>query len=284
VPEWVDRVNSEEMVRGWVGNYAKYSKNANFWNNNGGGQMKIDTIRLINIKGQRQVFQLPLLANKENAASTNGIVLYDTRDHHGTFYEAEGASGLGSSALIKAAFENIQQNTRGWHVDHIQYYFVQNVPTWMAIYAKEVSSGGGTRTEFAGIGFLEAKETNSANVVFATSLQDALAAYKVHLSEKNRAAHRVDETVKSVRLTGTVARVGRDTTSSNQVVYTIVVRGDGRAFQVPRVLSFALPVVKEGDTIAITFDEPSTPDDVTRSVTAFEDTTLEAEMKWTSKN
>lgn len=279
VPAWVDRVNSDDMVGGWVGDFAKYGKNPNFWNSNNAGQMKIDTKRLINVKGQHQVWQVPLLANKDNATSTNGIVLYDTREHKGTFYEAEGASGLGSSAVIKAAFENIQQNTRGWHVDHIQYYYVQNVATWMAIYAKEVSVSGGTRTEFAGIGFLEASDTNPSDVSFATNLQDALAAYKVHLAAKNRNAHRVDEKVTTQSVTGAVLRIGHDTTGNNQVFYTIVMAGNPRVFQIPLALSPLLPDVEKGDIVSLTFGEPSSPDDSTRSVTGFDDQTLAAQMK-----
>jgi hypothetical protein len=35
--------------------------------------------------------RFPLLANNDRTISTNGIILYDTRETKGIFYDAEGA-------------------------------------------------------------------------------------------------------------------------------------------------------------------------------------------------
>jgi hypothetical protein len=275
VPEWVDRVNDEDTVKGWAGDFAVHGTNPAFFNSNKAGQMKIDTIRLVNTHGQRQVWQIPLLANNDRAISTNGIILYDTRETKGTFYDAEGASGLASSTTLETAFENIKENTRGWKVDHIQFYMVQGVPTWMAIYAKAAASG----SQFAGVGFLDARDTNSAAVKFGTSKQEALDAYKDFLSLKDRTGGNVDEKVTSQTLPGVVLRVGHDVLANNQTVYTIVLKSDSRVFSVSHNLNDLLPVVHEGDSVSITFDEPITPRSRLRTATDFSDTTMDDQMK-----
>jgi hypothetical protein len=278
-PEWVDRVSSEGMVNGWAGDFAKYINNPAFFNSNNAGQMKVDTVRLVNIHGQHQVWQIPLLANNDKAISTNGIILYDTRETKGTFYEAEGASGLASNSTLVAAFENIKENTRGWTVDHVQFYSVQGVPTWMAIYAKTTTAG----SQFAGVGFLDARDTNSASVKFATSKQEALDAYKDFLSQKNLSDENVDEKVVSIKLSGVVLRVGPELLANAQTVYKVLIKGDARVFSVSHNLSDVLPDVKEGDSISITFDEPLSPHVRVRSVTTFDDTTLADQMKAPAK-
>jgi hypothetical protein len=285
VPAWVDRVNSEEIVRGWTENFAKYGKVPDFFNSNGAGQMKVDTIRLINTRGPHQVYQLPLLANKDNAISTNGIVLYDTRTNKGVLYEAEGASGLGSSATLKAAFESIGANTQHWKVEHIQWYSIQSVPTWMAIYSKEVQGpGGDTYTVFAGIGFIEARDTNSADVQFGLSKEEALDKYKDWLSHRSN-TEKVAEEVAPQTLSGTILRIAHEVLTNNQTSYTIVFKGDTRVFDVSHNLSPLLPVVRDGDSISITFEQPVKPtEDNRRRVTEFSDITLADQMRESANN
>jgi hypothetical protein len=283
VPVWVDRVTSEDMVKAWTDNFAKYHENPQYWNSNGAGQSKVDTIRLVNTHGQQQVWQVPLLANKNGASSTNGIVLYDTRAAKGTLYESEGASGLASSGALEAAFENISQNTRQWKVEHIQWYSIQGVPTWMAIYKKEVQVGTETRTVFAGIGFLDARDTNSADVQFGLSKEEALNAYKDWLSHPH-SGQQVAEQVLPKKLSGVVLRIGHDVLTNNQSTYTIVLKGDARIFNVSHNLNPLLSVAHEGDEVSIGFDEPAKPSGNVRQATAFSDATLDGQMKGAGKN
>jgi hypothetical protein len=282
VPSWVDRVNSSDMVNDWVEKFALYSKVPDYWNNNNAGQMKIDTIRMVNSHGQHQVWQVPLLANKESALSTNGIVLYDTREAKGTFYESEGASGLASSTTLKAAFENISQNTRQWKVEQIQWYSIKGVPTWMAIYSKEVTDQH--QTVFAGIGFLDARDSNTADVKFGSSKEEALNAYYDYLSTRFETGGKVAETVSTRFLTGTVLRIGHDVLTNNQSVYTVVLIGDSRIFNVSRSVNALLPVVREGDSVSITFDESVKPDGNVRQVSVLTDATLDKQMKAVAHN
>lgn len=280
LPEWVDRVNSVSMVTDWLGDFAKHGKVPDYFNSNGNGQNKIDTIRLVNTHGQHQVFQVPLLANNDKAISTTGIVLYDPRKAEGTLYEAEGASGLASYATLKAAFENITQNTRGWHVEHIQWYAIQGVPTWMAIYAKEVDlKDGQKQTVYAGVGFLDARNSNTGEVKFGSTKREALEAYYDYLSTRSVNGEQVDESVTTKTLNGVVLRVGPAAMVNNQSSYTLVLNGDARVFIASHSINAILPVIKEGDSVVLTFDESAKPNGNRRQVKTIVDTTLDELMK-----
>jgi hypothetical protein len=149
----------------------------------------------------------------------------------------------------------------------------------MAIYAKTTTAG----SQFAGVGFLDARDTNSASVKFATSKQEALDAYKDFLSQKNLSGENVDEKVVSTKLSGVVLRVGPEPLANAQTVYKLLIKGDARVFSVSHNLSDVLPDVKEGDSVSITFDEPAIPHVRVRSVTTFDDITLAEQMKAPAK-
>lgn len=272
IPDWVDRVNDSSMVSNWVESFALYHFNPDFWNSNKAGQMQMDHMRLVNVHGQHQVWQIPLLANNSDAISTNGLVLYDTRRQRGTFYEAAHfASGLMSYEKVRTAFAEKDATTRGWRVDHIQWYVIKGVPTWMAIYSNN--------NIFAGVGFLDATSSNIADVRYGQSRDQALEQYYQYLSTRGARGGEVSEQVVKQTITAVIYRIGQETLSDNQVVYTIIFKGEPRVFSVARGVSELLPGVREGDTVTLTFDEPAKPMSVKRSVTGFADKTLERAME-----
>jgi hypothetical protein len=278
VPAWVDRVNSDHLVLEWAKHYGLYSVVPDFFNSNKAGQMKPDTVRIVNVKGQHQVFQIPMLANNDKAISSNGLIIYDSRKQEGTFYEGAGASGLPSYSTLKTTFESITQNTRGWHVDHIQWYQIRGVATFMAIYAKEVPGrdGSSKQTVFAGVGFLTAGVTNSAEVQYGTSRDEALEKYYDYLSGRTAHSANADETVTAVDVTGVVLRIGTDGAANGH--YTLVLKGDRRIYTVPRSVNPLLPLVQQGDTVKLNFDEPAHPVDGRRSARKLVDVTLDEQM------
>ena len=98
-------------------------------------------------------------------------------------------------------------------------------------------------------------------------------------SSWDRTGGNVDEKVTSQTLPGVVLRVGHDVLANNQTVYTIVLKSDSRVFSVSHNLNDLLPVVHEGDSVSITFDEPITPRSRLRTATDFSDTTMDDQMK-----
>jgi hypothetical protein len=152
----------------------------------------------------------------------------------------------------------------------------------MAIYSKEVTDQN--QTVFAGIGFLDARDSNTADVKFGSSKEEALNAYYDYLSTRSETGGKIAETVSTRSLTGTVLRVGHDVLTNNQSVYTIVLKGDARVFNVSRSVNALLPVVREGDSVSIAFDEAVMPDGNVRQVSFLTDTTLDQQMKAAAHN
>jgi hypothetical protein len=277
VPAWVDRVTGQDLVTEWTKHYGLWSVVPDMFNNNSAGQKKPDIVRLVNVKGQHQFWQIPMLANNDKAVSSNGLILYDTRAQKGTFYEADAVSGMPSYAVLKGVFENIGNNNRGWHVDAIQWYQIRGVSTYMAVYAKQLPTG---QTVFAGVGFLKAGTTNSADVQYGESRDAALEKYYDFLDGLSVARVDADQTTVKATVSGTIVGIGHENLGTNGLVqYTIVLKGDDRIFTLPRTVSPLLVVAKEGHKVTLTFEEPKNPANNRRSALSFEDSTLADLMK-----
>jgi hypothetical protein len=275
-PDWIDRVISLDMVAEWSKHYGLWSVVPDMFNNNNAGQKKPDHIRLVNVHGQHQVWQIPLLANNDKAVSTNGLIIYETRKQAGVFYEAEGVSGMPSYTTLKGTFENLQNNTRGWHVDAIQWYQIRGVATYMAVYAKVLPNG---QTVFAGVGFLKAGITNSAEVQYGESRDQALARYYDYLDGVGVQQSNADETTKSETVNGTILRIGHEDVGNGLVEYTVTLVGDSRLFILPRTVSPLLRLAHDGDKVTLNFEEPAKPRSNHRPGTGFRDVTVEEQMQ-----
>jgi hypothetical protein len=253
VPDWVDRVYSEQMARtiaNWYGQYAQAgfqglgSSNANRF------QVSGDPVMVYTGSGHPVWRMLLTSYNHDSSvskiielnAATGAMQIYTPQRSMGTenpVYQAfDNGSGIGAS-LIKA--------NRYQAVD-LTLHVIYGHLTWMVTYEPE-----GSNPSFVGIGFVDAYQATANNVVFGSSKSAALQNYLTQLAGETTANGNTPEQGGQYQVvTGTVAAIGWDITGGQKYWY-VTLTGDRTHVYVGTAASVgpALVLAQPGDHVTI---------------------------------
>jgi hypothetical protein len=253
VPDWVDRVYSQQLARtiaNWYGQYAQAgfqgpgSSNANRF------QVSDDPV-MVYTGGGHPVWRMLLSSyNNDNSvskiielnAATGVMQIYTPQRPMGVedpVYQAfDNGSGTGA-ALIKA---------NHYQAVDLTLHLIYGHLTWMVTYEPE-----GSNPSFVGIGFVDAYQATANNVVFGSSKSAALQNYLTQLAGETTANGNAPEQGGQYQIvTGTVAAIGWDI-SGGQKYWYFTLKGDTGHVYVGTVASVgpALVLAQPGDQVTI---------------------------------
>jgi hypothetical protein len=253
VPDWVDRVYSQQMalnIANWYGKYSQAgfqgigSSNANRF------QVSGDPVMVYTGSGHPVWRMLLSSYNNDNSvskiielnAATGAMQIYAPQRPMGIeapVYQAfDNGSGTGAS-LIKANHYQAVDLTL-----HVLYGHL----TWMVTYEPE-----GSNPSFVGIGFVDAYQATANNVVFGSSKSAALQNYLTQLAGESTANGNAPEQGGQYQtVTGTVAAIGWDITGGQKYWY-ITLKSDPAHVYVGTVAAVgpALVLAQPGDQVTI---------------------------------
>ena len=241
VPSWVDRVMPADTVTQYLQWWGLYH-NAPWFNPSGAGQqMPASDPQLLYNNVDQPVWLVPMTSASANDQSSTGVFLFDTHKNQAQFYPL---SGLGIGSNVSNTIQSTRANIRGYSVDSIQLYQIDNTPTWVAIFVQSTDSGD----IFQAVGLVDAKNLNGSNVQFEPTLSLALSDYQQWLTQQgsNNPSPTGGGTTQPVK--GKVLRISSVQQGSNTIYY-IQIQGQHLIFTANLSLSPKLPLVQTGDTV-----------------------------------
>ncbi len=184
-----------------------------------------------------------MTSSSTNDNSSTGVFLFDTHKNAAQFYPL---SGLGIGSNVQSTIQSTRANIRGYNVDSIQLYEIDNTPTWVAIFVQSSDSGD----IFQAVGIVDARNLNGSNVQFEPTLTAALSDYNQWLVQlgSNGSGGGSPGGGTTQTVTGKVLRVSSVQQGSNTIYY-IQIAGQNVIFQANLSLSPKLPLVQSGDTV-----------------------------------
>lgn len=251
-PAWVDRVIPADTVTQYLTWWGKYN-NLAWFNPSGIGQQQPSTAtpELVYNSVDNPVWLVPMTSSAMSDNSSTGVVLFDTHDNTGRFYPL---AGLGVTSNVEATFRGNPHNLRGYDVGAVQLYQIYGVPTWVAIFVTSNSYGD----QYQAIGMVDARHLSGANVIMAGTKSDALAAYAQSLASASGPGSGPSSSGQVARVQGTVQRVAA-ATQNGATVYYLLLQGQTRLFEANLSLSAELPLVREGDTVSLSYIDTGQP-------------------------
>jgi hypothetical protein len=248
VPLWVDRVIPSDTVTQYLTWWGLYHA-APWFNPSGAGQQSpATTPQLLYNDVDQPVWLIPMTSSTSSDNSSTGVFLFDTHKNEAHFYTQ--AAGIGIGSNVQNTFQSTRANILRYNVDSFQLYQICGQPTWVAIY----SSGN----IFQDVGILDAKNLNGSNVQFETTLSQALADYKLWLSQQGIPNACVSTNIGGTQqsVSGKVSRISVIQQSGNTIYY-IQISGQNVIFTANLGLSPKLPLVQPGDTVIGTYSSAS---------------------------
>jgi hypothetical protein len=211
------------------------------------------------------VWLVPMTSSSANDNSSTGVFLFDTHKNEGHFYTQAAGVGIGSN--VQNTFQSTRANILRYNVDSYQLYQICGQPTWVAIY----SSG----SIFQDVGILDATHLNGSNVQFETTLSQALADYKLWLSQQGIPNACVSTNIGGTQqsVSGKVLRISVIQQSGNTIYY-IQISGQNVIFTANLGLSPKLPLVQPGDTVIGTYSSASAQSGQTVDFKTFDDLSI----------
>jgi hypothetical protein len=253
VPDWVDRVYSQQMavsIADWYGEYSQAgfqgigSSNANRF------QVSGDPVMVYTGSGHPVWRMLLTSHNNDNSvskiiemnAATGAMQIYTPQRPMGieapVSQAFDSASGTGAS-LIKA---------NHYQAVDLSLHVIYGHLTWMATYEPD-----GSNPSFVGIGFVDAYQATANNVVFGNSKSAALQNYLTQLAGESTAnGNPPGQGGQYQTVTGKIASVGWDITGGQKYWY-LTLAGDRDHVYVGTVASVgpALVLAQPGDPVTI---------------------------------
>ncbi len=244
VPAWVDRVMPADTVSQYLGWWGLYHA-APWFNPSGQGQQTpASAPELLYNNVDQPVWLIPMTSSSGNDNSSTGVFLFNTHKNEATFYPL---AGLGIGDNVSTTFGSTRANIRGYQVASVQLYQIYNVPTWVAIYVQNTSSGD----IFQAVGFVDARNLNGSNVQFDSTLSQGLQDYQQWLTQLGSSGNTPSGgTTQTV--TGKVLRVSSVQQGTNTIYY-LQIAGQTQIFTANLSLSPKLPLVQPGDTVTGTY-------------------------------
>ena len=193
------------------------------------------------------VWLIPMTSSSTNDNSSTGVFLFDTHKNAAQFYPL---TGLGIGSNVQSTIQSTRANIRGYNVDSIQLYEIDNTPTWVAIFVQSTSSGD----IFQAVGIVDARDLNGSNVQFEPTLSAALSDYNQWLVQlgNNGSGGGPPTGGTTQTVTGKVLRIS-SVQQGNNTIYYIQIAGQNVIFEANLTLSPKLPLVQAGDNVKGTY-------------------------------
>ncbi|HEV2238084.1 MAG TPA: hypothetical protein VGR57_15595 [Ktedonobacterales bacterium] len=244
-PTWIDRVIPADTVTQYLTWWGKYLT-APWFNPSGSGQQipSNSTPQLVYNNADVPVWLDPMTSSSGSDSSSTGVVLYDTHDNRGKFYPL---GGLGVTNNVESTFKGNPHNLRGYDVGAVQLYQIFGVPTWVAVFVQNNSSG----ELYQAVGMVDARHLIGSNVIMAPTKAEALADYAQSLGTTGVTGGPTSSG-QQVHVKGKITRIS-SALDNNTSVYYILISGQTRIFQAALSLSAELPLMREGDTVEGTY-------------------------------
>lgn len=253
VPEWVDRVYSQqtaETIANWYGKYGQAgfggagSSNANRFQVSGPPVM-------VYTGASHPVWRM-LLTSYNSDNSVSKIIEMNAATGAMRIYAPQRA--MGTETPVSAAFDNASGTgaslvkSSHYRAVGLTLHVIYGHLTWMATYEPE-----GSNASFTGVGFVDAYQAAADNVVFGSSKSAALSNYLNQLSAEgtsNGTAPGQGGQYQTV--TGTIASVGWDITGGQKYWYVSLAGQKGRLFVgTVSAVGPALVLAQKGDPVTI---------------------------------
>jgi len=265
VPLWVDRVMPSDTVSQYLTWWGLYHA-APWFNPSGAGQQSpVTPPQLLYNNVDQPVWLIPMTSSSANDNSSTGVFLFDTHKNEAHFYPQ--AAGIGIGDNVQNTFQSTRANILRYNVDSFQLYQICGQPTWVAIYS--------SNSIFQDVGILDAKNLNGSNVQFETTLSQALADYKLWLTQQGIPNACVSTSIGGTQqtVTGKVLRISV-TQQGGNTIYYLQISGQNVIFTANLGLSPKLPLVQPGDTVIGTYSSASAQTGQTVSLKTFDDVTI----------
>ena len=253
VPDWVDRVYSQQMamtIANWYGAYSQAgfqglgSSNAN--------RFQISGAPVMVYTGAGHPVWRMLLTSHNNDNSVSKIIEMNAATGTMRLYTPQLPMGI--EGPVTAAFDNASGvGATLVKADHYQavdltLHVIYGHLTWMATYEPS-----GSNVSFVGLGFVDAYQATANNVVFGDSKSVALQNYLTQLASQGSANGAPPEQGgRYLTITGKVAAIGWDVTGGQKYWYITLTDQPGHVY-VGTVSSVgpALVLAQAGDQVTL---------------------------------
>ncbi|OHA49033.1 MAG: hypothetical protein A2806_01675 [Candidatus Terrybacteria bacterium RIFCSPHIGHO2_01_FULL_48_17] len=253
IPEWVDRVYSQATVTkimNWWGEWNSAPWKI-LWGHTPAGRTKvaIDPIPVYTRSGHPH-WQV-IMTSQQDDSSIVSIVLFDGRSNIARLYPV--LSGTPVEEAVLKAFRSTKETVKHFEPKHLSMHKIYGEPTWVVSYVPPVDAQDGVPGEpFQGIGLLNAKDVDGANVIFAPTLRRALDLYRQFLA-RGSFKDEAEENRTTQSIEGTIAAITQQTIDGN-TDYLILLKGDSeRVYKALAEKSVELAFAKAGDRVVIQF-------------------------------
>jgi len=257
-PEWVERAMPLTLIKDYVDDWGYY--NNNYARENGWmvwlGLRKDESIKAAEFDqnyttDNHSVWVIPMTSVNGTDHAVTGIVVYETTKNEAVFFP--GVRGFNTGETVKETIAHAPVFLgKNLMVDQVQLYSIYGELTWVAV----VTNPQGSMKGFAGIALLHAHGQNASEVVFAPNMGVALGQYRSQLARQRGGHGQINRASETKELTGTVVGYGVIPGNMQQPnTWVIQVEGDARVFSVTRDSYGKIPMVREGDRVAITYLE-----------------------------
>ena len=253
VPDWVDRVYSQQMamrIANWYGEYSQAgfqgigSSNAN--------RFQVSGAPLLVYTGSGHPVWRMLLTSYNNDNSVSKIIEMNSATGAMQVYTPQLPMGI--EAPVTQAFDNASGvGATLVKADHYQavglaLHVIYGHLTWVATYEPE-----GSQPSFVGLGFVEAYQATANNVVFGSSKSAALQNYLTQLASEGSANGTAPEQGGQYQtVAGKITAIGWDVTGGQKYWYVTLAGQPGHVF-VGTVASVgpAIVLAQAGDQVTI---------------------------------
>jgi hypothetical protein len=255
-PEWIERAMPLSLISGYVTSYGYYDNDyarQNPWSVWFGfrkdGSLKPSEFDLNYTTDSHSAWVIPMTSINASDHAVAGLVVYDTRKNEAVIYQ--GVRGFNTGNTVQETIQHAPVFLgKNLEVDQVQLYSIYGELTWMAVITSPQSTGKG----FAGVALLHAHTQNASEVIFAPDMNRALGQYASQLAHKRSGTGHISQAAEAKKLSGKVIGYGIVPGSMQQPnVWTLLIEGDTRVFTVTRDTYAKISMVKEGDTVAISY-------------------------------
>lgn len=260
IPEWVDRVQPAEFVLQQLDWWGKYVKG--FWNTLFGKRdmlMVTDGYNIIYGNDNRSYFYTGM-SSVGSDEGTVGFVLTDTRSKRTHLYRMSGATEYAAMSSAEGKVQNFK---------YMATFPILVNMNGMATYFMTLKDGAGLVKQFA---FVSVKDFSLVGV--GETIKAARDNFQMTLAG-SRVGILPEGSSQRIRVSGSIARIGKDIKESRAYYYLSLDEKPGMIFIATTDLSSYLPVTERGDRIEIEYLESS---DREINLTGFKNLGLESSI------
>ena len=247
-PKWVDRIQPRFIVQDQINAWGEYIHG--YWNSvfSGNGTLATSAKPQLLYGDNGHAYWYVGLTSTGSDNGIVGFMLVDSRTKKAYRYQLAGAN----EDVAMQAVEGLVRANR-YSATQPVVFEVEGVPT----YVMTLTDGTGI---IRGYGLVDVHNYQVA--VEASNLQDAVQAYANALQTGEGI---VDQSVKSVKVTGDILRKQADV-QAGSTTYYMVVQGAKPILTATTAVSQLVPVLEKGDKVTVTFAQGSGQTAVVQSI------------------